>query len=88
MLPPQLAHDELSLNEGRPRNAVTLWLELLDADDLSRIKVGNAWHERTVVVNHDATTYAKMGAALEGSPLCEARDLLRALSPILGRRRL
>ena len=78
MLPPELAHDELSLNEGVERNAVTLWVSL-DVSGPAPV-VESEWHERTVIVNSDATTYAKMGAAAPGSPLGDCRDVLRALS--------
>ena len=78
MLPPELAHDELSLNEGVDRFAVTLWVALDCSGD--KPTVAHEWHERTVIRNGDATTYAKMGLAAPASPLGACRDVLRALS--------
>lgn len=75
MLPPALAHDELSLNQDVERNAVTLWVAI-SADGA----VTSEKHERTVIVNKDKTTYAAMGAASSESPLGKCRALLEELS--------
>ena len=50
MLPTELAHDELSLNQGVPRNALSLFLEVRDG------KVTSMSHQRTRIVNANATT--------------------------------
>ncbi|KAJ8604109.1 hypothetical protein CTAYLR_001776 [Chrysophaeum taylorii] len=71
MLPPELAHDEFSLNQGVRRNTLTLWLTVEDG------RVVRRSHERTSVVNADATTYAAFGACSRHE---KARDLLRRLS--------
>ncbi|KAJ1630729.1 hypothetical protein T492DRAFT_839785 [Pavlovales sp. CCMP2436] len=73
MLPPALAHDELSLNQGERRNTLSLFLRVEGTRITSRS------HARTVTINRDATTYAKFGAATAG-PLARGRELLRALS--------
>lgn len=57
MMPPQLAHDELSLNQGVPRNAVSLFLLLTSAD----AQVLGRAHARTRLVNGRATSYGKFG---------------------------
>ena len=79
MLPPELAHDELSLHQGVARNAVTLWV-VVDTSDPRKPFVRSQFHERTVVVNAEATTYAKMGEASPETPLGRGRELLRKLS--------
>ena len=58
MMPPQLAHDELSLNEGVPRNSVSLFLLLAPSEGLILGRV----HARTRLINGRASTYAKFGA--------------------------
>ena len=73
MLPPQLAHDELSLNQDVDRNAVTLWLDIENGQVLSKR------HERTLIRNKDKTTYQAMGDATSG-PLYNLRKLLTMLS--------
>jgi hypothetical protein len=67
MMPPQLAHGALSLAEGQPRAAVTLWLDV----DGGRVVARS--HARTLIVNRNATTC--------GLALCLARSL--ALCPRL-----
>lgn len=75
MLPHELAHDVLSLNEGVERNALSLFLEV-GADART---VTNRWHARTRLRNTNATSYAKFGA--DGATgATAARNLLRALS--------
>jgi len=73
MLPPQLAHDELSLNQDVDRHSVTLWLTIEDD------AVVSARHERTLIRNRDKTTYDAMRVASEG-PLRQLRELLEKLS--------
>ena len=73
MLPPQLAHDELSLNQDVDRHSVTLWLTIEDD------AVVSARHERTLIRNRDKTTYDAMRSASEG-PLLQLRKLLETLS--------
>ncbi|KAL3906858.1 MAG: hypothetical protein SGPRY_010390 [Prymnesium sp.] len=75
MLPPQLAHDELSLNEGVDRCAISLFLTIEDTTITSRR------HARTLLCNRHATNYAAFG---EDPPPhqseASARTLLRSLS--------
>jgi len=73
MLPPQLAHDELSLNQDEDRHAVTLWLTI------ENDAVVSARHERTIIRNKDKTTYDAMREASDG-PLLQLRTLLEKLS--------
>ena len=73
MLPPQLAHDELSLNQDVDRHSVTLWLTI------ENDAVVSARHERTLIRNRDKTTYDAMRVASEG-PLRQLRELLATLS--------
>ena len=73
MLPPQLAHDELSLNQDEDRHAVTLWLTI------ENNVVVSARHERTLINNKNKTTYDAMRGAADG-PLLQLRELLEKLS--------
>lgn len=73
MLPPQLAHDELSLNEGMPRNALTLWLHVHNGAIVA------ARHERTRITNSLATTYSNF-ASTSDVYLSECRTMLQTLS--------
>jgi hypothetical protein len=73
MLPPQLAHDELSLNQDVDRHAVTLWLTI------ENDAVVSARHERTLINNKNKTTYDAMRGASDG-PLLQLRELLEKLS--------
>mmetsp|Transcript_15421 Transcript_15421/g.23190 ORF Transcript_15421/g.23190 Transcript_15421/m.23190 type:complete len:1435 (-) Transcript_15421:1365-5669(-) len=76
MLPPELAHDELSLNQGVERNAISLFLEIGP-----NLEILNKRHARTIIINNDATTYARFGDdELQDEYLVECRTLLRALS--------
>ena len=59
MLPPALAHDELSLNQGTARNAVSLFL-VIDAKGQGTICART--HARTRLVNGHATNYAAFAA--------------------------
>jgi len=77
MLPPELAHDELSLNQDADRNCVTLWLEI---DCAGEPKVLSEAHELTVARNREKTTYEAMGAADASTDLGAARELLKQLS--------
>jgi len=73
MMPPQLAHGALSLNEGQARPAVTLWLHV----ELGCIVKRE--HARTLIVNTSATTYT-LFAADEEPDTVRARGLLQMLS--------
>eukprot|EP00802_Teleaulax_amphioxeia_P010834 Tamp_10864.p1 GENE.Tamp_10864~~Tamp_10864.p1 ORF type:complete len:571 (+),score=151.14 Tamp_10864:48-1715(+) len=73
MMPPQLAHGALSLTEGQPRPAVTLWLYVEMGCIVKRE------HTRTLIVNKCATTYSIFTADEEPSTV-RARGLLQMLS--------
>ena len=73
MMPPQLAHGALSLNEGQVRPAVTLWLYVEMGCIVKRE------HARTLIVNRCATTYTLFAADEEGDTM-RARGLLQMLS--------
>jgi exoribonuclease R len=73
MLPPQLAHGSLSLNEGQMRPAVTLWLYVEMGCIVKRE------HARTLIVNSCATTYALFGED-EEPDFVRSRGLLEMLS--------
>ena len=73
MLPPELAHGALSLNENQPRPAVTLWLHVEMGCIVRRE------HARTLVTNKCATTYSLFAGDEEPST-ARARSLLQMLS--------
>lgn len=73
MMPPQLAHGALSLNEGQARPAVTLWLYVEMGCIVKRE------HARTLIVNRCATTYTLFAADEEGDTT-RARGMLQMLS--------
>ena len=75
MLPPELAHGELSLNEGVPRNAVSLFLEVDEQGQVTR-----RWHARTRIVNDEATSYDAFDGDEENALFVAGRQLLRKLS--------
>ena len=73
MLPPELAHGELSLNEGARRNALSVFLRIEGG------AVVECWHAQTSLINNNATTYAAFGQ--DATPYGRAaRALLRRLS--------
>ena len=73
MLPPELAHGELSLNEGARRNALSVFLRIDGG------AVVECWHAQTSLINNNATTYAAFGQ--DATPYGRAaRALLRRLS--------
>ena len=74
MLPHQLAHDELSLNAGVARNALSLFL-VLSADGRA---VLHRAHARTRLVNKHATNYAAFGQNAAAPP---AEGAAAAASP-------
>lgn len=73
MLPVSLAHEELSLTQGVPRNAVSLFLRVEKGAIVTKSLV------RTSIVNRNATTYAAF-ARDPTPPMARARSLLQELS--------
>lgn len=73
MLPPQLAHDLLSLNQDVERPALSLFLTIENG------KVVGAAHERTVVNNFKATSYADFAQSSD-EYLVACRNILKILS--------
>ena len=61
-------------NQGVPRNAISLFLEIDEAG-----KVARRWHARTRIVNDDATTYDAFDADHTAAP-AGSRALLAQLS--------
>ena len=93
MLPPELAHGALSLNQGEARNAVTLWM--VEAEDTGAIRedyyassspapttfpmAATYKHERTAIVNGNATTYDALRTT-DDAFLVRVRSLLVKMS--------
>ena len=57
--PPQLAHDELSLNQDVDRHAVTLWLTIENDAVVAQART-------TIINNKNKTTYDAMRGATDG----------------------
>lgn len=99
MLPPDLAHGMLSLNQDEPRNAVTLWMVVdedtgaivhdyyaVDSTKATFPMAAKYKHERTVIVNGNATTYdalrAPDTATERGAFMWRVRNLLVKMSAV------